>query len=136
MELTAHADIVRVRSMDAHAYVLSPEGAEALCGLSYAGDQVDVHFHYRCARAYALYPMVAVQAPGASDTELLQRADDWNDDKLRRERELYEGCVGRKALAAAMGQNPAALALMGVLGGPAASTAGGGASSGGDAASR
>ena len=109
-------DIVRVRSMDGHAYILSPAGARELCGLEYAGDQVDVHFHYRCEAAYALYPMVAVQAPGASDTEGLQRAEDWNDDKLRRERDLYQGAVSRKALARALGHESAAsLAALGVL---------------------
>ena len=75
--------------------------------LSYEGEQVDVHFHYRCEAAYALYPMVAVQSAGESDTEGLRRADDWNDDKLRRERELYEGCVRRKALAQALGSSVA-----------------------------
>jgi hypothetical protein len=39
MELTSSPDIVRVRSMDGHAYVLSPAGMHALCALSYAGDQ-------------------------------------------------------------------------------------------------
>ena len=121
--LDGWADIVRVRSMDGHAYVLSATGARELCGLAYSGDQVDVHFHYRCGSAYALFPMVAVQAPGESDTEHMQRADDWNDDKLRRERELYEGCVNRKALARALGQSTEALALMGVLGGPSRSIA-------------
>ena len=42
----------------------------------------------------------------------MQRADDWNDDKLRRERELYEGCVRRKALAQALGSSVAQLAGM------------------------
>ena len=121
--LDGWADIVRVQSMDGHAYVLSPAGARELCALEYAGDQVDVHFHYRCPSAYALYPMVAVQAPGASDTEGVDRAHDWNDDKLRRERELYEGCVSRKALARALGQSTDALALMGVLGGPSRAAA-------------
>ena len=64
------------------------------------------------------------QAPGASDTEGVQRAHDWNDDKLRRERELYEGCVSRKALARALGQSTDSLALMGVLGGPSGSCSG------------
>ena len=41
---------------------------------------------------------------------MLQRADDWNDDKLKRERELYQGCVSRKALAQALGQSVVALA--------------------------
>ena len=109
------SDVVRVRSMDGHAYVLSPSGAKALCALSYEGEQVDVHFHYRCEAAYALYPMVAVQSAGESDTEGLRRADDWNDDKLRRERELYEGCVRRKALAQALGSSVGQLAGMGVL---------------------
>jgi GR25 family glycosyltransferase involved in LPS biosynthesis len=109
------SDVVRVRSMDGHAYVLTPAGARELCSLAYAGDQVDVHFHYRCERAFALYPMVAVQAAGASDTEGTQRADDWNDDKLRRERELYEGCVKREALARALGRNAAELSALGVL---------------------
>ncbi len=122
--LEGWSDIVRVRSMDGHAYVLSPAGARELCSLQYAGDQVDVHFHYRCAAAYALYPMVAIQSPGESDTEHLQRAEDWNDDKLRRERELYEGAVSRKALARALGQSTDALALMGVLAGPTAAAAG------------
>ncbi len=103
MELTAVPDVVRVRSMDAHAYVLSRAGMASLAALEYAGDQVDVHFHYQCRDAYALYPMVAVQAAGHSDTEAIERAADWNDDKLRREHELYQGCVKRKALAAALG---------------------------------
>jgi hypothetical protein len=110
MELTGQPDAVKVRSMDGQAYFLSRAGMEALCELEYAGEQVDVHFHYRCERAYALYPMVAVQAAGHSDTEAgLERAPDWNDDKLTRERELYEGCVKRKAVAAAV-------AMMGGLG--------------------
>ena len=50
-----------------------------------------------------------------AEFEGLVRADDWNDDKLRRERELYEGCVQRMALARALGQSTDALALMGVL---------------------
>ena len=109
MELTSSPDVVRVRSMDGHAYVLSPAGMQALCALSYAGDQVDVHFHYRSETAYALYPMVAVQTPGPSDTEGLERADDWNDAKLERERDLYDGAVRRKALAAALALNAAVL---------------------------
>jgi SAM-dependent methyltransferase len=117
MELTERPDIVRVRSMDAHAYVLSPAGAEALCKLTYKGEQVDVHFHYENAFAYALYPMVAVQTPGESDTEGLRRADDWNEDKLARERELYQNCVSRMALARAMGQSTDALVLMGAVSG-------------------
>jgi len=101
--VTARCDgKVRVRSMDAHAYVLSPAGMEELCSLRYAGDQVDVQFHYRCEHAYALHPMVAVQTPGHSATEGVERAADWNDDKLERERSLYEGCVRRRALALAM----------------------------------
>lgn len=118
IELTSRPEIVRVRSMDGHAYVLSRAGARGLCALSYAGEQVDVHFHYRCDAAYALYPMVAVQTPGASDTEGLQRAEDWNQDKLDRERDLYQGCVSRKALAAAVGSSTEALAMMGLLSGP------------------
>ena len=97
------ADVVRVNSMDAHAYVLSAAGMAELCSLTYAGEQVDVHFHYRCEEAFALYPMVAVQRPGASDTEGIERADDWNEDKFKREADLYDGCVRRKALAVAMG---------------------------------
>ena len=50
----------------------------AAAPLDYAGDQVDVAYHYRCEEAFALYPMVAVQRPGASDTEGIERADDWN----------------------------------------------------------
>ena len=96
--LDSWPDIVRVRSMDGHAYVISLAGARELCSLAYSGDQVDVHFHYHCEDAYALYPMVAVQAPGQSDTEHLVRADDWNDDKLRREHELYQSAVCRKML--------------------------------------
>ena len=117
MELTSSPDIVRVRSMDGHAYVLSPAGMQALCALIYAGDQVDVHFHYRSETAYALYPMVAVQTPGPSDTEGLERAEDWNDAKLKRERDLYDGAVRRKALAAALALNAAVLpaALGGLL---------------------
>ena len=34
--------------------------------------QVDVHYHYECAQAYALYPMVALQRD-YSDTEALER---------------------------------------------------------------
>lgn len=95
MELTAEPDIVRAHSMDAHAYVLSAQAALELCRLEYRGDQVDVHFHYQSARAYALYPMVAVQRATFSDTERLQRADDWNGDKLAREEALYRGCIAR-----------------------------------------
>lgn len=120
MALTADADIVRVRSMDAHAYVLSPEGARALSSLTYAGDQIDVHFHYHCERAFALYPMLAVQTPGPSDTEGLVRPSDWNDDKLRRERELYEACVRRKALATALGTAAGDVLQLGVLASSAA----------------
>ena len=40
--------------------------------------------------------MLAVQRPSYSDTEDLMRTDGWNDDKLERERMLYEGCVRRK----------------------------------------
>ena len=40
MELTAQRDVVKVRSMDGHAYLLSPEGMRRLCGLEYRGDQV------------------------------------------------------------------------------------------------
>ena len=120
MELTMRPEIVKVRSMDGHAYVLSPAGARELCGLSYSGDQVDVSFHYQCAAAYALYPMVAVQTPGPSDTEGYERAEDWNNDKLDRERDLYQGCVSRKALATALGQSTEALAMMGALSGPTA----------------
>jgi len=69
--------------MDAHAYVLSPAGMKELCALRYAGDQVDVQFHYRCEHAYALHPMVAVQTPGHSATEGVERAADWNDHKPR-----------------------------------------------------
>lgn len=39
MELTAQRDVVKVRSMDGHAYLLSPEGMRHLCGLEYRGDQ-------------------------------------------------------------------------------------------------
>ncbi len=39
MELTAQRDVVKVRSMDGHAYLLSPEGMRRLCGLEYRGDQ-------------------------------------------------------------------------------------------------
>ena len=92
------ADVVRVRSMDAHCYLLSADGMRALSALEYRGDQVDVHFHYACEHAYALYPMAALQRASFSDTEGVQRADDWNDDKLARERELYRGCVGRAML--------------------------------------
>jgi len=105
MELTATPHVVRVRSMDGHAYILSVTGMQELCALTYAGDQIDVHFHYQNTAAFALYPMVAVQTPGASDTEGLERPEDWNDAKLKRERDLYEGCVRRKALATAMSIN-------------------------------
>ena len=53
--------------------------------------------------------MVAVQTPGPSDTEGLERAEDWNDAKLKRERDLYDGAVRRKALAAALALNAAVL---------------------------
>ena len=105
MQLTDSAEIVRVRSMDGHAYILSAAGMAEMCALSYAGDQIDVHFHYQSEAAYAIYPMVAVQTPGHSETEHLQRAENWNDDKLARERSLYDGCVRRKALAQAMAIN-------------------------------
>jgi hypothetical protein len=105
MELTERPHIVRVKSMDAHAYVISDAGMRELCALSYRGDQVDVHFHYGCEHAYALYPMVAVQSPGPSDTEGVERAGDWNVDKLAREQALYEGCARRKALAMALALN-------------------------------
>ena len=39
MELTAQRDVVKVRSMDGHAYLLSPEGMRRLCSLEYRGDQ-------------------------------------------------------------------------------------------------
>lgn len=52
MELTAQSDVVRVRSMDGHAYILSPEGMRRLCGLEYRGDQARAatshHTHARC----------------------------------------------------------------------------------------
>ena len=96
MELTEQPDVVRVRSMDAHAYILSAAGARELCALEYRGDQVDVHYHYQSASAYALYPMVAVQRATFSDTEAIDRPEDWNIDKLAREESLYQGCVGRK----------------------------------------
>ena len=64
--------------------------------------QVDVHFHHECTKAFALYPMVAVQAALYSDTEEVQREGNWNDDKLSRERDLYDGCVRRKTVEAAM----------------------------------
>ena len=67
--------------------------------------QVDVQFHYSREDAYALYPMVAVQTPGPSDTEGLQRPADWNDAKLKREKDLYDGCVRRKAMVQAMEMN-------------------------------
>lgn len=157
MELTAQRDVVKVRSMDGHAYLLSPEGMRRLCSLEYRGDQarpirtgwcqwrlglgaaraprqpsghartvvsgqrrlggaarvrvqlarptslartpqVDVHYHYECAQAYALYPMVALQRASYSDTEALERPDDWNQDKLAREEQLYRGAVGRQVL--------------------------------------
>ena len=60
--------------------------------------QVDVHYHYECAQAYALYPMVALQRASYSDTEALERPDDWNQDKLAREEQLYRGAVGRQVL--------------------------------------
>jgi len=61
--------------------------------------QVDVHFHYSSAQAFALYPMVALQRASFSDTETVERPENWNDDKLAREQELYQGCVGRQLLA-------------------------------------
>ena len=60
--------------------------------------QVDVHYHYECLQAYALYPMVALQRASYSDTEALERPDDWNQDKLVREEQLYRGAVGRQVL--------------------------------------
>ena len=60
--------------------------------------QVDVHYHYECPMAYALYPMVALQRASFSDTEAVERDDDWNQDKLVREQELYRGAVGRNLL--------------------------------------
>jgi GR25 family glycosyltransferase involved in LPS biosynthesis len=104
MELTSQPDIVRVRAMDGHAYVLSREGMQKLCSLEYRGDQVDVHFHYESTQAFALYPMIAVQAALYSDTEEMQREADWNDDKLKREQDLYQACVRRSAVEAAMRQ--------------------------------
>ena len=62
-------------------------------------EQVDVHFHYNCANAFALYPMVALQKASFSDTEAVERPHDWNNDKLAREQDLYQGCVGRQLLA-------------------------------------
>ena len=48
--------------------------------------------------------------------ELRQCSDDERRPReLRRERELYEGCVRRKALAQALGSSVAQLAGMGVL---------------------
>lgn len=96
VELTPQHDVLKVRSMDAHAYLLSAAGARRLCELEYRGEQVDVHFHYRSTEAYALYPMVAVQRASFSDTEGVERPSDWNEDKLAREANLYRGCVGRK----------------------------------------
>ena len=60
--------------------------------------QVDVHYHYECAQAYALYPMVALQRASYSDTEALERPDDWNQDKLAREEQLYRGAVAAQVL--------------------------------------
>ena len=45
MELTGNPEIVRVRSMDGHAYVLSTKGMHSLRGLSYCGDQVCANVH-------------------------------------------------------------------------------------------
>mmetsp|Transcript_6986 Transcript_6986/g.21438 ORF Transcript_6986/g.21438 Transcript_6986/m.21438 type:complete len:244 (-) Transcript_6986:104-835(-) len=101
MELTDQPDVVHVRSMDAHAYFLSVSGMTGLAGVQYSGEQIDVHFHYRNCRAFALYPMAAVQRAGFSDTEREMRPSDWNQDKLERERRLYDGCVRRSALARA-----------------------------------
>ena len=42
MEMTTQRDIVKVRSMDGHAYLLSSEGMHRLCALDYRGDQVGV----------------------------------------------------------------------------------------------
>ena len=100
--LETWTDVVRVRSMDGHAYVLTPQGMRALGALAYRGDQVDVHYHYCCAQAFALYPMVALQRASFSDTEAVERAADWNDDKLAREQQLYKGAVGRQLLGAAL----------------------------------
>eukprot|EP00962_Isochrysis_galbana_P028769 scaffold9123_cov121-Isochrysis_galbana.AAC.3 len=95
MEPTDQTDVMKVQSMDAHAYFLTADGMAALAALQYTGDQVDVHFHYRSRRAFALYPMAVVQRMGYSDTELQARPDGWCDVKLERERRLYEGCVRR-----------------------------------------
>jgi hypothetical protein len=92
---------MKVQSMDAHAYFLTADGMAALAALQYSGDQIDVHFHYRNRRAYALYPMAAVQREGFSDTERHARPEGWCDGKLERERRLYEGCVRRAAMARA-----------------------------------
>jgi hypothetical protein len=102
MELTSQRDVVKVRSMDGHAYVLTAQGMRALGALAYRGDQVDVHYHYCCAQAFALYPMVALQRASFSDTEAVERAADWNGDKLAREQQLYKGAVGRQLLGAAL----------------------------------
>ena len=59
---------------------------------------MDVHYHYNCPLAFALYPMVALQRASFSDTEEVERAVDWNDDKLAREQDLYKGAVGRQVL--------------------------------------
>lgn len=99
MELSAHAGVVKVSSMDAHAYIITETGMRDLSQLSYQGEQVDVHYHYQCVFSYALYPMGVVQRPEFSDTEKVQRADDWNADKHAREHALYRGCVGRQMLA-------------------------------------
>ncbi len=48
MELTAQRDIVKVRSMDGHAYLLSTEGMRRLCSLCYRGDQVGVAKQTTC----------------------------------------------------------------------------------------
>jgi len=42
--------------------------------------------------------MVALQRASYSDTEALERPDDWNQDKLAREEQLYRGAVGRQVL--------------------------------------
>jgi hypothetical protein len=112
MEPTDQADVMKVQSMDAHAYFLTSDGMATLAALHYRNRQVDVHFHYRNRRAFALYPMAAVQRMGFSDTEQQARPGGWCDVKLERERRLYEGCVRRAAIARA-----AALASVAVGGG-------------------
>lgn len=113
MALVDH-DLVRVRSLEAHAYVLSRAGMHALDALEYDGRQVDVHFHYGCEHAFAIYPMFAVQRPFWSDTERLVRTD-VRSSRRAREAELYDACVRRSTI------SRAEALLAGIVGGTSSS---------------